>query len=145
MKIKLTKRKFTKLKRRNLSLRFYLDVGMPDVSIYLNKLGFDTVTAELQEGVDVHDHEHLLRAKKQFRIFVTKDIRRVHKERENLINCPGIIGIESSNPTQDEIINALNAIFKWSKKWEYFYEAIWLISHDSLFIWDSYGERHQLV
>ncbi|HSD98155.1 MAG TPA: DUF5615 family PIN-like protein [Patescibacteria group bacterium] len=145
MKIKLTKHEFSRQRRKNPPLRFYLDEGMPDVAKYLNSYGFDTVTAEIQKGIGAQDHEHLLEAKKQFRIFVTKDIKRVKKEKDNLLNCPGIIGIESSNPTQDEIISAMNAILSWSRKSYHFYERVWLISHDSLFIWEADGVVKKLV
>ncbi len=118
---------------------------MPRVAKFLNDNGYNAVTAEDMEGAEADDYRHLNKAKKDLRIFITKDIKRCYKEIKNLLNNPGMIGIETLNPTQEEIISGMLAILKWSTKWPDFYQRVWIISHDSLVIYDEDGKKYKIV
>ncbi len=70
---------------------FYLDKGMPWLRDFIRLADADVTTAEEAAGADAPDYDHLNWARKEGRVFVTRDEERADAERNNLIGSPGIL------------------------------------------------------
>ncbi len=143
-RIKLNKRQYS---RRQLRQKpsLYFDVGMPLVSEVATRYGYDSVVPSERRGNNAQDESHLYQARKEKRIFVTKDKKRLIKEatQGRLLNSPGIVCIHTASQDQEDIAAGLAIVLGLFKTPESFYEAGILITHGTLIIYDADGKARR--
>ena len=108
-KVPKRRHRATKDELRGGGWAFYLDKGMPWLADFIARAGAAVISAEEAAGADAPDYPHLNWARKEGRVFVTRDEERARSEQANLVGSPGILVLKAHTGTGQDLTGLFTA------------------------------------